>query len=198
MPYKKIILAICSLAWSVMTLAHPGIEQPSTQALASALNGYQLALDQHKVKNMRYMGIVDFTKPSYQQRFYVYDLNKHQAIYDTLVAQGKRTGYGAYAKHFSNVSGSNMSSLGTFVTTGAHYASLHGRAIHVEGLQAGLNSNAGPRAVEIHSAWYVNPTYAAQHHRVGNSLGCFAVSKPALRVISRDIGDGSVVYAYYS
>ena len=91
-----------------------------------------------------------------------------------------------------------MSSLVTYVSTGANYPSHHGYAIHVQGLNPGVNSNAGARAVEVHSAWYVNPTFASRHGRVGNSYGCFAVSKQALSVIKTDIGNSSVIYGYYA
>lgn len=190
-----------SIALPAITHAADALQtagQPSVMALHSALAGYQLAVSKGKVKNTKYMVVVDFTKPSYEKRLYLYDLQKHKATYSTLVAQGKGSGTGAYATKFSNAFHSHMSSLGTFVTTGGNYPSHHGRAIHVEGLEPGVNDNANSRTVEIHSAWYVSPAFAASNHRVGNSFGCFAVNKNALKVLRSTVGDGSVIYAYYS
>jgi hypothetical protein len=195
---KKLIVATLCLSFPLLASANQAVQQPSTKAVNKAISGYNFAVSENKVKNHKYMAIVDYTLPSDQQRFFIYDLNLHRAVYSTLVAHGKGSGTGAYAKHFSNRFRSRMSSLGTFVTTGANYPSHHGRAIHVQGLNPKTNSNAGPRAVEVHSAWYVNPTFAARHHRVGNSYGCFAVSKKALRVIKADIGSSSVIYGYYA
>jgi hypothetical protein len=195
---KKLILATICLSAPLIASASQMVVQPSFQAVNKAISGYNFALSKNKVTNNKYLAIVDYTLPSDKKRFFIYDLKQHKAIYSTLVAHGKGSGTGPYAKHFSNRFHTHMSSLGTFVTTGANYPSHHGHSIHVEGLNPALNGNAGPRQVEIHSAWYVNPTFAARHHRVGNSYGCFAVSKTALQVIKSDVGNGSVVYAYYA
>lgn len=168
----------------------------STKALQSALHGYQLAMAHHKAISHRYLAIVDFTQPSYQKRMYVYDLRAHQTVLQTLVAQGRGSGVGPYAKRFSNHFNSDMSSLGIFITTGANFASDHGYSIHLKGIQRGINDNASRRTVEIHSAWYVSQAFAKRYHRVGNSLGCFAVNKLALQKLRPLIGDHTVLFAY--
>jgi hypothetical protein len=170
-------------------------DQPSDKAVAAAIQGYNKAVRDGAVKDDRYLTIVDFTKPSYENRFYIYDIKQHRAVYSTLVAQGKGSGQGAYATKFSNDFGTHASSLGTFITTGTGYGD-HGKDIHMEGLDRGINDNAAARAVEIHSAWYVSPEFATKYHRVGNSFGCFALSQDALNVAAGTISNGTVLYAY--
>lgn len=193
---KRLLLSLVTLCFPLWASASQVIQQPSMHAVRGAMQAYQYAKKKAVITNQRYMSIVDFTKPSYQQRFFIYDLRQHKAIFSTLVAQGRGSGVGPYARHFSNHFHTAMSSLGVFITTGGNYPSDHGRSIHVKGLQLGVNNNAARRAVEIHSAWYVNPAFAKRYHRVGNSLGCFAVSKQALPVLRRTIGSGSVLFAF--
>jgi hypothetical protein len=197
---KKLIIAVLmSIAAAPLVLFaannQQAVDQPSSQAVAAAIDGYNKAVKDGAVKDDKYLTIIDFTKPSYENRFYIYDIKQHKAIYSTLVAQGKGSGQGAYATKFSNDFGTHASSLGTFVTTGTGYGD-HGKDIHVEGLDRGVNDNASARAVEIHSAWYVSPEFAAKYHRVGNSFGCFALSQSALAVATDTISNGTVLYAY--
>ena len=189
-------LNLTILCLSILSYTTQAAQQPSERVVQRALQAYQYAKHKSVIKNTRYMSIVDFSKPSFQQRFYIYDLTQHKAIFSTLVAQGRGSGVGPYARRFSNHFHTAMSSLGVYVTTGGNYLSDHGRSIHVKGLQVGVNDNAARRAVEIHSAWYVSPEFAKRYHRVGNSLGCFAVSKQALPVLRHTIGNGSVLFAY--
>lgn len=192
---KPSVVGIACGILPILAFSKPTASQPSVNLVQKGLHAYDFARKITRVSNQRYISLVDFSKPSYEQRFYVYDLKQHKAIFSTLVAQGKGSGRGAYAKHFSNRFGTSMSSLGTFVTTGGNYASAHGKSIHVKGLQPGVNDNANRRTVEIHSAWYVSPEFAKQNHRVGNSLGCFAVSKTALKKLQTLVANGSVIFA---
>ena len=193
---RKSVVGLTASILPIIAFSSQAIQQPSAKLVNAGLQAYKFARSKSTVGNTRYMSLVDFTKPSYEQRYYVYDLKKHKAVFSTLVAQGKGSGRGAYAKHFSNHFNTSMSSLGVFVTTGGNYASAHGKSIHVKGLQPGINDNANRRTVEIHSAWYVSPTFAKQNHRVGNSLGCFSVSKSALNTLKSMVANGSVIFAY--
>jgi hypothetical protein len=97
-----------------------------------------------------------------------------------------------YATTFSNVSGSNMSSLG-FAITGAVYYGAHGRSLRLEGLSS-TNSNMFDRAIVVHRADYVSEDFAKQ----GRSLGCFVFDPDFTDEIIDKIEGGSLLYAEQS
>lgn len=193
---KRTIIKI-SLLISILTpLAGMAYQQPSPKALSSALTNYNEAIKAHQVTNQHYMAIVDFTKKSNADRFFIYDLYQQKVVYSTLVAQGSGSGRGASATHFSNQPGSHMSSLGSFVTTGNQYATHHHATIHLTGLNKGINDNAASRGIMLHDAWYVSKDFAKQNGRVGNSYGCFAMNLNALKYVTPMISSGTLLYAY--
>jgi len=194
---KSILLSIIltiSILCSINTLA---CEQPSSDAVSAALTGYKNAVDHNQTSNTQSLVIVDFTKPSNEERFYIYDIKQQKATYSTLVAQGKGSGVSAYPTKFSNNPGSRESSLGTFVTTGDKKYSHHNKAINIKGIDKGVNDNASSRGLELHDAWYVSQEFADRYQRVGNSYGCFALNLDAINEIDDMISDGTVLYAYY-
>lgn len=142
------------------------------------------------IPNQSVMTIVDFTKHSGKQRFYVIDM-KTGVVTPAVVAHGKMSDpdYTGYATKFSNVEGSNMSSLG-FVLTGATYTGVHGRSLRLNGLSP-TNSNMFDRAIVIHGASYVVEGQAKQ----GRSLGCFALDEDEKDAIIDRLKDGSLLYA---
>ena len=161
--------------------------------LKLALNGYQWASKRVDVKR-NYLTVIDFSIPSKDKRMWIINLNTNKVIMKTLVANGK--GSGVYkGVHFSNRPGSLESSLGVYVT-GTHYYGNDGLSLHVHGLQPGINTNAYRRTIEFHGAWYVSPSFAAEHGRVGRSWGCFALNKAMLAKVVKTIENGSVVFAY--
>lgn len=161
--------------------------------LKLGLNAYKWAA-QHGDVTKKYLTIVDFTIPSKYKRMWVINLKTDKVVMKTLVANGK--GSGLYnGTRFSNRPRSLMSSLGVYVTGTPYYGS-DGLSMHVHGLQPGVNSNAYSRLIEFHGAWYVSPTFAREHGRVGRSWGCFALDKAMLPKVVKRIKDGSVVFAY--
>lgn len=162
--------------------------------LKLALNGYQWAENQGKVKNNKYLTVIDFTMRSNLKRMWIINMNTDKVVMNTLVANGKGSGLNNGTR-FSNRPGSLESSLGIYVT-GVHYYGNDGLSLHVHGLQAGINTNAYSRTIEFHGAWYVSPTFAKEHGRVGRSWGCFALDKAILPKVVKTIENGTVVFAY--
>lgn len=169
----------------------------SKTALKYAINGYQWAVDHNKVNNPQYLTVVNFNEPSYKRRMFVIDLKTDRITMAMHVAQGKNTG-AVYATRFSNQPGSLESSPGIFTTVGTQYHGHHGHSLRINGLEQGINSNALERAVVIHPAWYVTPSFIKQNGYAGRSWGCFAVNPARVKKLVTSIEGGTVLFAYAS
>jgi len=169
-------------------LTAPGGIDPQLFARAKA------ALDQHKLWIRDSVGIVDFSKPSSEPRFYVVDLASG-AVESHLVAHGRGSdpAHSGYLERFSNDFGSYASSNGTY-TTGDYYDGKYGLSMKVAGLDWS-NYNAEPRAIVIHNAWYAEPGMIEQHGMLGRSEGCFAMPKASQWAVMRKLAGGRMIYA---
>ena len=140
------------------------------------------------------MGIVDFDRPSAQPRFHIVDLASGQSK-SLLVSHGRGSdpAHTGWLTRFSNDVGSAASSNGAFVT-GDLYVGQHGRSRRLIGLDPS-NNNAEPRAIVVHSAWYVSPDIVNEHGKLGRSEGCFAVSNADLEYTLQALGTGRMIYS---
>ena len=84
--------------------------------------------------------LIDFTKPSTEQRLCVIDLQEQQTLFKSHVSHGRNSG-GNYAVSFSNQPQSFKSSLG-FFRTGDTYYGKNGYSLILEGLEKGKNDKA--------------------------------------------------------
>ena len=160
------------------------------EAFEQAITGY------HKIedKTKEILTLVDFSKPSTEERFYVFDMRHKKLLFSSLVSHGKNSG-GNYATSFSNENGSLKSSLGFFLTENT-YQGKNGYSLVLNGLEKGINDRAKERAIVIHGAAYSNPSVIASSGRVGRVSGCpplpQAVSKPIINTIK----GGSLLFIY--
>ena len=140
------------------------------------------------------IAIADFSVPSREARFHLVDTLSGAAT-SLLVAHGRGSdpAHSGWLQSFSNLPGSAASSAGAYVT-GSEYVGKHGRSRRLIGLDPG-NSNAEPRAIVIHSAWYVGSDMVRDHGKLGRSEGCFAVSEQDLRMVLERLGPGRMIYA---
>jgi hypothetical protein len=163
-------------------------------ALKLALDGYEKLKEQGKLNNVHYLTIIDFSKPSTSNRFYVIDMEQGQLLLQTLVAHGKKSGT-VFANTFSNKDASSKSSLGFYVT-GKTYIGKHGTTLELEGQEKGINDNAKERAIVIHGANYVSESIAKQQGYIGRSLGCPAVPNDQVNTIIEAIQGASCLFVY--
>lgn len=145
------------------------------------------------VKNKDIMTLIDFSKPSTEERFYVLDMHNKKLLYSTHVAHGKRSGEN-YATSFSNLPRSHKSSLG-FYTTENTYKGRNGYSLILNGLEKGINDKARERSIVIHAAAYCDSKFI-DSGRIGRSLGCPALPKDICRPIIDTIKDGTLLYIY--
>lgn len=169
------------------TTAPAGID-PQLFARAKA------ALDQHQIYARDSIGIVDFSKPSSEPRFHLVDLASGQVeSHRVCHGRGSDPAHSGYVERFSNDFGSYATSNGTYVTTD-YYDGKYGLSLRVRGLDYS-NSNAEPRAIVIHNAWYAEDDMIPQHGQLGRSEGCFAMSKRSQYEVMRRLAGGRMIYA---
>lgn len=143
-----------------------------------------------KQKNQKYIGVIDFSKKSTKPRFFIVDMKTGEVMAVTTAhGKGSDKEHDGYAESFSNVSGSNQSSLG-FYRTAETYSGKHGLSLRLDGLSS-TNSKARSRAIVIHGADYVRDSAVIQ----GRSFGCPAVSMKNRDEVINRLKGGSLIYA---
>lgn len=159
-----------------------------------------------KFANQNYLTLIDYSKPSDEERFYLFNLKTGKYVVH-LVAHGKGSG-GLEAERFSNREGSNQTSLGFFRTKGT-YIGKHGRSLILEGLEK-TNDNAEDRRIVIHAAGsirmklkgrtvnvpYVSDEFVDLQGRLGRSEGCPALDPEVAQDVITKIMGGSLIYSF--
>jgi hypothetical protein len=150
---------------------------------------------QHGLAQKELLTIIDYSKPSTENRFWVVDLKHNKVLFETLVAHGKNSGDN-FATRFSNQPESLESSFGVFLT-GNTYLGHHGYSLRLRGLEQGINDKAQARALVVHAAGYVNRMIANHFGRLGRSWGCPALDPAITRPVINTIKGGTLIFAYY-
>ena len=116
--------------------------------------------------------------------------------YYTLVSHGAKSGFN-YTTKFSNVSGSNATSLGIFKTAETYYGN-NGYSLKLDGLSKNLNDQARNRYIVVHGATYANPEAIVANggKRLGRSQGCPALPVSIAKQVINDIKGGSIIYSH--
>ncbi|WP_413582482.1 murein L,D-transpeptidase catalytic domain family protein [Bdellovibrio sp. HCB288] len=156
--------------------------------LSNALLYYDKNLK--SIKNSDYLSVLDFSLSSTKKRFHIINM-KTGEVWSIHVAHGKGSDpdHDGYANSFSNVSGSNASSVGIYKTAET-YSGSHGYSLRLDGLSS-TNSKARSRAVVIHGADYVSESSVIQ----GRSWGCPAVTMSYRTKVIDMVKGGSIIYA---
>jgi hypothetical protein len=143
-----------------------------------------------KLPNKAYVSIIDFSLHSGKRRLFVLDM-AGGPMKGYVVAHGTNSDpdNDGYATSFSNVVGSNQSSLG-FYYVAERYTGSFGDSMRLDGLSP-TNSNARTRAIVMHAQDSVVDGKAKQ----GRSYGCPAVSQADRPEIVEHLKEGSLLYA---
>ena len=183
---------------------------PSASALAAIMGEYDHLDPSHKIApnllraavpyydanksrlhNAAKMVIVDFALASGRDRLFVVDMVSG-AVTGHRVAHGSGSdpNHDGVATSFSNVNGSNKSSLG-FVLTAETYSGVHGRSLRLDGLSS-TDSAMRARAIVVHGASYVNEGSSGVQ---GRSSGCFALDQGVKDSVITAVKGGALLYA---
>ncbi|TNE88561.1 MAG: murein L,D-transpeptidase catalytic domain family protein [Deltaproteobacteria bacterium] len=141
------------------------------------------------------LAIIDFSRPSTEERLWVIDLATQEVLFHEHVSHGQGTG-GLEAQRFSNTPNSHQSSLGLF-RTAETYHGKHGYSLRLDGLESGVNDRARERAIVIHGAHYASESFIDEHGWLGRSWGCPAVDSAVSQRLIDTLKDGAAVFAYY-
>lgn len=164
------------------------------QVLRYALDATECAI-RNGVESPERLAVIDFSLPSSEQRLWIFDLGSQSLIMRDLVAHGRNSG-NLESTRFSNVEGSHQSSIGLF--RGAEsYRGKHGYSLRLDGLEPGFNDLARQRAIVIHGADYVDPSWVESYGRIGRSLGCPAVRQEISSQVVDNLKGGQLVFKYY-
>ena len=180
-------MTACEELYNTLGLLDEGVD---LEAFEKACDGYEKIGNKQK----EVLTLIDFTKPSTEERMFVIDMRQRKVLFKTHVAHGQNSGEN-YATSFSNRNGSHQSSLG-FYLTGNTYIGKKGYSLKLNGLETGINDNAFVRGVVIHAAAYANPSVIAGQGRLGRSHGCPALPEALNRPVIDAIKDGSVLFIY--
>jgi hypothetical protein len=156
---------------------------PSETALAAGLR----ALQRHRrhVSRAQVWTLIDYDLPFTSIRLWVLDARHGNAVkISSRVSHAWNSG-SLFATTFSNTPGSQLSSLGSYVTARRPYDGGYGRSLRVRGLDRGENDNALARAIVFH------PDLGMTH-----SAGCFMLPGAVARPIIDTIAGGSFVYVH--
>lgn len=170
-------------------------EKPELESFKAAFKGYYKLKDQGKL-NKDILTIIDFTKSSTERRMWVIDMKSHEILYQTVVSHGRNSGK-EYANDFSNTRESFKSSLG-FYTTAETYMGKHGLSLRLDGLEAGINSNARERDIVIHAADYASENLGKSQGYLGRSLGCPALPYEVAHDIINLIKNESCLFIFHA
>jgi hypothetical protein len=167
---------------------------PSLSSFTMAFEGYQ-NLKSTGLIEKDILTIIDFSISSTSKRLWIIDMENHKVLHHTLVSHGKNSGE-EFANVFSNVVGSEKSSLG-FYATAETYTGKNGYSLKIDGLSGNLNNKARERAVVIHSAEYVSYDFINQNGKLGRSQGCPALPKELTKEIIDLIKNKSCLFIYH-
>ncbi len=157
-----------------------------------------------KIRNTNCLVVADYTLPKNKKRLLVYNLkDKTSELFYTAHGKGsnepEKRETGLMPVRFSNTNGSNMTSLGFYLTDQLYNSQKDTfgpgpkNGLRMDGLNC-TNNKAKSRYIVMHTAQYVPPKNT-DGSKVGNSEGC--ITLPKLR---RDIlemcKDGALVYAH--
>lgn len=197
---RKIYLTLITLFFGLTiynscTVTH---DTPSQDIINTALRKWNKSYD-------NYIVIVDFSKPSAEERFYIYDKDLQKFIYSGFCMHGNGTGNTASKPKFSNQPGSHCSSIGFYsiseLSKMNRIKSIDIDCFRLDGL-SNTNSNARQRGILIHPGISTSilpfEIKGASLPLTIESEGCFTVSLYTMQKLKSIYKNKPMLlYAYY-
>jgi hypothetical protein len=140
-------------------------------------------LGEYGIRKSSYVILIDYTKPITSERLYVLNMKTNEVVIKSTVSHSFKSGV-LYPSDYSNVSGSNKSSKGAFMTKGTYNGGF-GYSMVIRGLDRGVNDNVESRKIIFHSNKKMSTPW---------SNGCFATPEDVNKQIIDLTKNGSFVY----
>ena len=161
--------------------------------------------NRQKIRNLNCMVVADYSKSKKDPRLlYINPQSGESELFYTAHGKGshKKTEIetGHLAERFSNVEGSNMTSLGFYLTDFLYtskkttFGPGPSNGLKLDGINC-TNNNARQRYIVMHTADYV-PSLSKGSSKIGNSEGCVTFPEARKDILKKCQG-GALVYAYY-
>ncbi|MBW2457881.1 MAG: murein L,D-transpeptidase catalytic domain family protein, partial [Deltaproteobacteria bacterium] len=144
-------------------------------------------------------GIIDYTLPSIEPRFFVLDLRKGDLLYAEMVSHGEGSQDPndlTLTGHMSNLEGSHASSVG-LVVTAETYNGSNGYSMRLDGLEVGFNDNDRDRAIVVHGADYATQSFVNSYGYLGRSWGCPAIDPAVKNQLIDTLTGGRLLLKYF-
>lgn len=173
-----------------------------------AMAGRERLLKAGKIKNHPILAVVDFSRHGRNRRMFIMDIQKGEVLINTYTSHAYATDSDrdGYADTFSNVSGSEKTSVG-FMSSDVTYYGNYGYSMRMRGLDPKLNSNVLARAVVVHGYGGMDAQQASWGN-VSASQGCLMFStnesgrfwgledKSMLQLVIEALKPGSLIFSY--
>lgn len=170
-----------------VTDADAAIDKASKKKISQHALAAATYVRQHHY-NTRFCFLVDMSRPSGANRFFVYNLEKDSLEIAGLVAHGRCNERWLEGRKYSNVSGGGCTSLGKY-KIGAAYSGQFGLAYKLYGLDTS-NNNAFSRYVVLHSHTCV-PVSEVNPEEICQSDGCPTVSPVFLTKLAKKLDNST-------
>ena len=155
---------------------------------------------QRRGLNENYCLFLDYGIPSGKPRLFVWSFNENRVVYSGYAMHGPGKGSTDETPVFSNVPGSNCSSLGRFEVTRKR-GKRNKTGFYLKGLEFS-NSSAYSRCIMIHSSKWVDRNRWRRYIPLNAKccLGCVTVSTRDMAYINRLVGKEQgnlLLWSYY-
>ncbi len=177
--------------YDIIGLGSYGLER---EVFFSAYKGLQFFKTKDALKKSNLLTVCDYSQSINNKRLYVIDLLNGRLLFNTYVSHGKNSG-DEFASSFSNMTNSNMSSIG-FMITAETYSGKAGYSLRFNGMERGINDKVRNRDIVLHGSRFVNEYIMNDRGTIGKSLGCPAVPYGVHARIIDVIKGGSCLYIH--
>ncbi len=174
-----------------------------------AMKGRERLLRAGKIKDFPILVIADLSIHSRLRRFYVLNVHTGEVELNTWVSHASNSDKDrdGLPETFSNVPGSNLTSLGFTVTETTPYNGQWGYSLRMRGLDPKLNSNVLSRSVVIHG-WGSMGAHEASWGKASTSMGCLMIAmmesgrfwglpdRPLHELVINKVKGGALVFTY--
>lgn len=162
--------------------------------------------NRERIRNHSCLVVADYTKDKLKKRLLILNPETGESeLFFTAHGKGSnepdKRETGLQAVRFSNKNGSNMTSLGFYLTDHLYnsvkdtFGPGPKNGLKLDGLNC-TNNNARKRYIVMHTAKYVPPKNSLKPE-VGNSEGCVTLPKERKDILEK-CKDGALVYAHGS